>query len=161
MNQQYTNELTPEIKAQQAKSPFTAEEIAAMDDGARAIIVEGRELERKHPVNAIWRIATEGSTTRRGGIVAPVERESKLLLDNGRYASIATAGDIVTYPDGSTAAIVTRAGKASMWKGVGVALVGSVLDNGDEIISTPQGHTYLVTREGIVSGADFLTVTGA
>ena len=161
MNQQYSNEITPEIKAELETSPFTAEEIAAMDDDARTIIAEGRELERKHPVNAIWRIATEGSITRRGGIVAPVERESKLLLDNGRYASIATAGDIVTYSDGSTAAIATSAGKASMCKGVGVALVGSVLDNGDEIISTPQGHVYLVTREGIAPGADFLTVTGA
>ncbi|MBX8460703.1 hypothetical protein K5E19_09575 [Enterobacter sp. RIT637] len=85
MNQQCTNELTPEIKAQQAKSPFTAEEIAAMDDGVRAIIAEGREQERKHLVKA----------------------------------------------------------------------------NGDEIISIPQGHIYLVRRGGITSGEDFLTVTGA
>ncbi|MCV2533842.1 hypothetical protein ACR9HT_08010 [Enterobacter wuhouensis] len=160
MNQQYSNEITPEIKAELETSPFTAEEIAAMDDDARTIIAEGRELERKHLVNAIWRIATEGSITRRGGIVAPVERDSKLLLDNGRYASIATAGDIVTYPDGSTATIATSAGAASMFKGSGVALVGSLLNNGDEIISTPQGHTYLVTLEGIAPGADFLTVTG-
>lgn len=61
-------------------------------------------------IDQFQRIATEGSITRRRGIVDPV---------------------------------------------------GSVLDNGDEIISTPQGHTYLVTREGIVPGADFLTVTGA
>ncbi|WP_236307917.1 PAAR domain-containing protein [Enterobacter bugandensis] len=161
MNQQYSNELTPAILAELAMSPFTAEEIAAMDDGARAIIAEGKELERKHSINAIWRIATVGSITRRGGIVAPVERESKLLLENGRYASTATAGDTVTYPDGSTATIATSAGATSMCNGAGVALVGSVLDNGDEIISTPQGHTYLVTRNGIASGADFLTVTGA
>lgn len=160
MNQQYTNELTPEIKAQLDTSPFTAEEIAAMDDEARAIIAEGRELERKHPVIAILRIATEGSVTRHGGIVAPLERESKLLLDNGKYASIATAGDLVIYQDGSTASIRTSAGRASMYKGICVALVGSELDNDDEIISTPQGHTYLVTREGIASGDDFLTVTG-
>lgn len=147
MNQQYSNELTPAIVAELAMSPFTAEEIAAMDDGARAIIAEGKELERKHSINAIWRIATVGSITRRGGIVAPVERESKLLLENGRYASTAT--------------IATSAGATSMCNGAGVALVGSVLDNGDEIISTPQGHTYLVTREGIAPGADFLTVTGA
>ena len=160
MNQQYTNELTPEILTGLEASPFTAEEIAAMDDDAHAIIAEGRDLKRNHPVNAIWRIATEGSITRRGGIVAPVERESKLLLDNGRYASIATAGDIVTYPDGSTATIATSAGATSMCNGAGIALVGSVLNNGDEIISTPQGHTYLVTLEGIAPGADFLTVTG-
>lgn len=161
MNQQNTNELMPEILTELEASPLTAEEIAAMDDGAGAIIAEGKELERNHPVNAIWRITTEGSITRRGGIIAPVERESKLLLENGRYASIATAGDTGTYPDGSTATIANSAGATSMCNGAGVALVGSVLDNGDEIISTPQGHTYLVTREGIAPGADFLTVTGA
>jgi|AGFS01.1.fsa_nt_gi hypothetical protein len=161
MIQQYTNELTPEVKSELEISPFAAEEIAAMDDEARAIIAEGRELERKHPVIAIWRIATAGSITRRGGIVAPVERGGKLLLDNGRYASIAIVGDIVTYQDGSTATISTSAGAASMLKGAGVALVGSVLSNGDEIISTPQGHAYLVTREGMATGADFLAVTGA
>ncbi|WP_150145188.1 hypothetical protein [Enterobacter bugandensis] len=110
MDQQYSNELTPEIVAELEMSPFTAEEIAAMDQDSRAIIAEGKALEWKHPVNAIWRIATEGNITRCGGIVAPVD---------------------------------------------------SLLDNGDEIISTPQRHTYLVTREGITSGADFLTVTGA
>ncbi|ELQ3994698.1 PAAR domain-containing protein [Enterobacter bugandensis] len=161
MDQQYSNELTPEIVAELEMSPFTAEEIAAMDQDSRAIIAEEKALEWKHPVNAIWRIATEGNITRCGGIVAPVERESKLLLDNGRYASIATAGDIVTCPDGSTATIATSAGATSMCNGADVALVDSLLDNGDEIISTPQRHTYLVTREGITSGADFLTVTGA
>ncbi|MBE4855629.1 hypothetical protein IM311_16320 [Enterobacter cloacae complex sp. P40RS] len=84
MKQQYTKELTPEIKAKQANSPFKTEEIAAMDDGARMIIAEGKKLEFKHPVKA----------------------------------------------------------------------------DGDEIISIPQGHTYLVKRERITSGADFLTVTG-
>lgn len=71
MNQQYTNKLTPEILAGLEASPFTAEEIAAMDDGARAIIVGVRELERKHPVNAIWRIATEGSITPPWGNCCP------------------------------------------------------------------------------------------
>ena len=31
----------------------------------------------------------------------------------------------------------------------------------EEIINSQQGHTYLVMREGIAPGADFLTVTGA
>ncbi|EKS7428878.1 hypothetical protein [Enterobacter cancerogenus] len=161
MSQQYTNKFTPEIKAKLETPPFTSEEISAMDERARAIIAKGCELDRKHPVIAIWRIATEGRITRRGGIVAPVEREGKLLLDDGRYASIAIVGDIITYRDGSIATIASSAGVISMFKGTGVALVGSVIDNGDEIINTPQGHTYMVTREGIAPGADFLTVTGA
>lgn len=158
MDQQCNSELTPEIKNQLEASPFAAKDIAAMEDEALTIIAKGREPEGWHPVNAIWRIATEGSMTRLGGNVAPVELESKLRLDNGRCASIDPDGDSFTYPDGSTA---TSEGKASMYKGAGVVLVGSIFDNDDEIISTPQGHIYLAAREGIVRGADLLTVTGA
>lgn len=65
----------------------------------------------------------------------------------------------MTYPDGSSARIITSAGFAGMYQGRGIALVGSLLDNGDEIISTPQQHGYMVTREGIQPGADFLVST--
>ncbi|WP_405424492.1 hypothetical protein [Pantoea stewartii] len=37
-----------------------------------------------------------------------------------------------------------------------MALVGSQLDNGDEIISTPQGHSWLVRREGVPMCQSFL-----
>ncbi|HAU5637874.1 hypothetical protein [Citrobacter amalonaticus] len=44
---------------------------------------------RQHPVIAIWRIATEGSRTRNGGVVAHVNHDIKLLLDSGKLAGIA------------------------------------------------------------------------
>ncbi len=43
----------------------------------------------------------------------------------------------------------------------GFALVGSMLDNGDKIISTPQGSCYLVARKDVPMAVDFLAVTGA
>lgn len=41
------------------------------------------------------------------------------------------------------------------------ALVGSRFDNGDEIISTPQGSGFLVSQQGVPLPEDFLRVTGA
>ncbi|VAO35237.1 Uncharacterised protein [Klebsiella pneumoniae] len=45
-------------------------------------------------------------------------------------------------------------------QGESMALVGSMLDNGDEIISTPQGCQMFVFREGDALPDGFLTVPG-
>lgn len=158
--QLYTNEFTAELKAEINRSPFSEEELAAMPEDARAIIAEQEAFHRQHPVTAIWRIATAGSQTRLGGVVLPVEREATLLMDDGSYTSVIVEGDCVVYPDGTLATIMTSAGEAFSWRRQGVALVGSLLDNDDEIISTPLGSTYLVTRDGIPPHEDFLTWPG-
>ena len=95
-----------------------------------------------------------------GGMVLPVDREATMLMDDGSYTSLIVEGDCVAYPDGTLATIMTSAGEAFSWRRQGVALVGSLLDNDDEIISTPLGSTYLVTREGIPPHEDFLTWPG-
>ncbi|EOG5486988.1 hypothetical protein ACLE1M_002925 [Enterobacter hormaechei] len=158
--QLYTNEFTAELKAEIDRSPFTYEELAVMPEDARAIIAEQEAFHRQHPVTAIWRIATAGSQTRLGGVVLPVDREATMLMDDGSYTSVIVEGDCVAYPDGTLATIMTSAGEAFSWRHQGVALVGSLLDNDDEIISTPLGSTYLVTREGIPPQEDFLTWPG-
>ncbi|UWF49319.1 hypothetical protein NYP20_29220 [Pseudomonas sp. N3-W] len=58
------------------------------------------------------------------------------------------------YADGSTAWIVTAAGKGNNH----LALVGSYLSNGDEIINTPQGCSLLIAREGVSMAEDFLPI---
>ena len=58
----------------------------------------------------------------------------------------------VLYADGSTAQIITGAGQDNN----DVALVGSMLSNGDEIINTPQGGYVFIAREGVSMGEDFL-----
>ncbi len=64
---QYTNELTPEMLAAFDESPFTAEQLAGMNDEARSLIEKQNAYNLAHPVTAAYLIATEGSLTRNGG----------------------------------------------------------------------------------------------
>ncbi|MNN69693.1 hypothetical protein D3C81_1855040 [compost metagenome] len=73
-------------------------------------------------------------------------------MDNGQKVRGAQKGDSVVYADGSTAQIVTTAGEENSH----LALVGSRLCNGDEIINTSQGICMYVVREGVPMGEDFL-----
>ncbi|MCK8688050.1 hypothetical protein M1M10_32120, partial [Pseudomonas umsongensis] len=73
-------------------------------------------------------------------------------LESGLSVRVALKGDYVRYADGSTAQIITGAGQANN----DVALVGSVLSNGDEIINTPQGGYVFIAREGVSMVEDFL-----
>lgn len=78
--------------------------------------------------------ATHGSKTKNGGLV-------NSQLNNGLKVEghlIAVVGDEVIYSDGSTSKIISGAGKASELEGRAIALVGSRLENGDEIIESLQ-----------------------
>ena len=166
MSQQYTNELTPEVFATLDQCSFTAEQLAEMNDEARAIIDKQNEYVRQHPVTEIYRMAVAGCLTRRGGVGDEfnpnLEEGHKIQLDNGQWASVLTEGCTVTYPDGTQARIVSCAGSQfTSYDGKGIALVNSVLDNGDEIISTPQNNAILVGRAGESMPFDFLVMPGA
>ncbi|TBN98602.1 hypothetical protein EYZ49_12620 [Salmonella enterica subsp. salamae serovar 13,22:z:-] len=164
MMKQYTNELTADVLAEQNESSFSAKELADMSDDARAVVLEQEAFCRAHPVTAIYRVAVAGCLTRRGGTGAEFnpnpEEGYKIRLENGQWVSVLTEGCTVTYPDGSTARIISSAGKQHTYDGRGIALVGSVLDNGDEIISTPQNSLMIVARDGVPMGDDFLAVSG-
>ncbi|ELN4693848.1 hypothetical protein RZ723_005510, partial [Escherichia coli] len=62
--------------------------------------------------------------------------------------------------DGSSARIVSSAGQKATHFEKGLALVGSVLDNGDEIVSTPQDRLVLLSRKGMAEAPDFLAIPG-
>ena len=158
MSQQYTNELTPEILAGMDKSPFTPAQLAEMSDEALPLIQEQDDYARQHPVMAIWRHATTGSLTRNGGVVSSASFDGKIVTGSGEMAGLAMVGDEVTYPDGTTARIASGSGSAVSCGGKGYALVGSQLDNGDEIISTPQCYALLCCRAGETMPDDFLAV---
>jgi hypothetical protein len=166
MDKQFTNALTPEILSSLDKSPFTAAELAEMSEEARALIDEQIVFCQQHPVTAIYRIAVAGSLTHRGGVADEFSTDPndgfKIARDNdnGPLASVLMEGCTVSYPDGTTARIVSSAGSANTFDGRGIALVGSVLDNGDEIISTPQSLGLLVDRAGVAMPEDFLRVSG-
>jgi hypothetical protein len=74
------------------------------------------------------------------------------ILDNGQRVRAAQVGDHVIYGDGLAAQIVTGAGRGNR----NIAVVGSRLSNGDEIINTPYGGALLVVREGVPMAEDFL-----
>lgn len=157
MDRQYNNELTPELLATMDQSPFTAEQLAGMNDETRALIAEKQAYCRQHPVNAIYRIAVDGSLTREGGTVRAAYNGNEIELSDGRKVNVALVGDDVVYPDGRTAKIVTGAGKMTEVNGRGVALVNSRLDNGDEIISTLCDGPMIAGREGEDMPEDFLS----
>src|SRR6185437_10818913 len=93
----------------------------------------------------IYAIATVGARTERGGHVTRVTSRRSVC---GLH--IALVGDIVTYRDGSEAAIIDGAGKLGVDHGRCVALVGSHLSNGDRIVFTPwdNGKSGLFVAEG-------------
>lgn len=156
MDRQYNNELTPEVLATMDQSPFTAEQLAGMNDETRALISDQQEYCGQHPVNALCRITVDGGLTREGGTVRATYNGNEVELSDGRKVNVALVGDDVVYPDGRTAKIVTGAGKMSEVNGRGVALVNSHLNNGDEIVSTLFNGPMLVGREGEKMPEDFL-----
>lgn len=165
MQQQYNNELTPEVLAGLDVSPFSPEDIASMNSDARETVMAQAEYCRQHPVSDIYRVAVAGCITRRGGVGDEINHNpaegDKLQLANGQWVSILTEGCTVSYSDGSKAKIVSSAGaKYTSVNGRGIALVGSQLDNGDEIIGTPQDIYVLLSRNGVSMPQDFLSVSG-
>ncbi|WP_175787676.1 PAAR domain-containing protein [Burkholderia anthina] len=90
--------------------------------------------------------ATVGALTERGGRVTTAT--SGLTLAG---LEVACVGDVVTYDDGSEAAIVDGAGNNHSG-GKPLALVGSRLSNGDTITDSPE-------RQGVASSVVFSVVT--
>lgn len=148
----YTNEASPEFLRTLGNSPFTEQQLADFDEHALAIVNENQAYAKAHPPIAIYRVATEGSQTRNGGVIQHATTPLEFKLDNGQQVRAAQKGDYVVYADGSTAQIVTGAGAGTS----DLALVGSRLNNGDEIINTPQGACLLLAREGVPKAEDFL-----
>ncbi|WP_458131173.1 hypothetical protein [Pseudomonas sp. R3-41] len=148
----YTNEASPEFLLCLDDCPFTKQQLADFDEQSLAIVHQQQTYAKAHPPIAIYRVATEGSQTRDGGVVRQGTAPLEFTLANGDQVRAARKGDLVVYADGSTARIVTTAGEGNSH----VALVGSLLSNGDEIINTPQGKALLIARDGVPKAEDFL-----
>lgn len=154
---QYTNELTPEILASFDKPAFSNEQLSGMTEESQEFLAKQQADLKQHPVIEIYRIAVEGSLTRDGGILKTATVTAEIEISNGQKLRVAQTLDTVVYPDGAKAAVISGAGDAGHnGTGQSVALVGSCLSNGDEIISTPQGRAILVLRRGIPAAKGFL-----
>lgn len=90
------------------------------------------------PVKGRYPVATESSTTERGGCVMAT---GNVVGADGRVALV---GDIVRYPNGTGTRIVSGAGEASVVDGKSMALVGSALENGDRISGSMNDHMVIV-----------------
>lgn len=151
----YTNDVSSEFLSRLDNSPFTEEQLAGFDDKVMAIIHQQQAYAEEHPPCAIYRVATEGSQTRDGGVIQRAAAPLVFTLESGQKVTAAQKGDYVVYADGTTAQIVTGAGQGNS----DLALVGSRLCNGDEIINTPQGAYLFIAREGVSIAEDFLPST--
>ena len=76
--------------------------------------------------------ATHGSKTKNGGLVKASALQSRI-----GGLPIALVGDDVIYADGTISKIISGAGKGCLINGQSAALVGSSLENGDEIVDSP------------------------
>ncbi|NWC95033.1 MULTISPECIES: hypothetical protein [unclassified Pseudomonas] len=148
----YTNDVSPEFLRTLDKSPFTEQQLADFHDDALAVVNQRQAYVKAHPPIGIYRVAAEGSQTRNGGVIQQVTTRMEFKLDNGQQVRAAQKGDYAVYADGSKAQIVTASGEGNSH----LALVGSRLSNGDEIINTPQDGLVFVAREGVLLAEDFL-----
>lgn len=141
--QQYTNDITPEIRESFSQPSYDKDFFALCDNQTRATLEKVNRDAETRALTRLFRFAVVGSLTRNGGVIRHASGNSTA----GGY-KMARVGDKVVYADGSEATIISGAGNARIMQGASAALVGSMLDNGDEIISTPQSRTKRVFREG-------------
>lgn len=95
-------------------------------------ISKAEKLYWNNKPHTIYYVAVHGAKSQNGGLVNTSSTNTKI-----RGLSIARVGDEVIYVDGTTSKIISGAGTACIVDGVPVALVGSRLENGDEIIDSP------------------------
>jgi len=101
------------------------------------------------PAPLAYRLAVRGATTARGGVL----REPSSTWEVAEHLGKAGAeGDLIHYPDGSTARIVSGLGLVDRPDFAPLAFVGSELDNGDTITDSPE-------RQGMASSAVFTVVS--
>ncbi len=153
---QHTNDITPEIRETHSQSPYDEELSALCDSQTRKEPEEINRCEANRSVAYLFRLAVVGSLTRNGEVIRHVSGTSTA----GGYR-MARAGDKVIYADGREAKIISGADKARVMQGASVALVGSMPDNGDEIIFPPQSSFKRVFREGRELPEGCLTMPGS
>lgn len=154
--QQYTNGITPKIHEAQSQPPYDGEFLSLCNDKTRKELEEINEQYLSRPLAHFFRLAVVGSLTRRDGVI----RHASGGATTGGL-QVARVGDKVVYADGSEATIISGAGNARIMQSASAALVGSMLDNGDELIFTPQSCSKLVFREGRELPEGFLTMPGS
>ncbi|MCX5541830.1 hypothetical protein M3A49_20345 [Paraburkholderia sp. CNPSo 3076] len=87
------------------------------------------------PPKPCWRFALSGSTTARGGVL---REPGGKWRSNGEDIRVGQIGDLISYPDGTTARITSGLALRANRACAQLAYVGSTLDNGDTITHSPE-----------------------
>ncbi|VWB27548.1 hypothetical protein BLA14095_01033 [Burkholderia lata] len=101
------------------------------------------------PAARAYRLAVRGATTARGGALREPSSTWQVTPHLGKAAVL---GDLIHYPDGSTARVISGLGLADRPDFAPLAFVGSELDNGDTITDSPE-------RQGAAVSVVFSVVT--
>lgn len=118
--------------------------------------LKAEQLYYQHRPKTMYYLAVNGSKTKQGGLVKASATQGKI-----GDLSIARIGDDVIYADGTIAKIISGAGKVCIVEGLSAALVGSQLDNGDEIIDSPNRTVAINIFKGETLPEGFLIPEGA
>lgn len=113
--------------------------------------LKAEQLYFQHRPKTLYYFAVNGSKTKNDGLV----KASAIQHTIGGLA-IARVGDEVIYTDGTTSKIISGAGTACIVDGLSVALVGSRLENGDEIIDSPNNSVAINIFKGDKAPKGFL-----
>jgi uncharacterized Zn-binding protein involved in type VI secretion len=95
-------------------------------------IQQAEQLYWDHKPYTKFYAAFNGAKTKKGGLIRASTDTYKV-----KGISLALVGDEAIYADGSTAKIISGAGSAITVHNRSAALIGSPLENGDEIIDSP------------------------
>jgi len=115
--------------------------------------IKAEELYFQHRPKTLYYFAVNGAKTKNNGLV----KASATQYTIGGLA-IARVGDEVIYVDGTTSKIISGAGTACIVDGLSVALIGSQLENGDEIIDSPNNSVAINIFKGDKAPEGFLTL---
>ncbi|WP_371365483.1 PAAR domain-containing protein [Pseudomonas sp. QL9] len=148
----YNNEASIDLLQKLNTPQFTDNEISTFSPEIAVAVRSNQTDLASNPVVAIRRMAAEGSQSKLGGTILKGSSGLTITLRNGTKVTVATVGDRVKYPNGKTARITTGAGRENF----NVALVGSRLENGDEIVNTPQDVALITIRQHTLLEGDFL-----
>lgn len=114
--------------------------------------IKAEQLYFQYKPKTLYHFAVNGAKTRNGGLVNASAVQYKIC-----GLAIALVGDEVIYADGTISKIVSGTGQACMINGKPVALVGSHLENGDEIIDSPNKSFAINIFKGDKVPEGFLT----
>ncbi|KRW39554.1 PAAR domain-containing protein (plasmid) [Acinetobacter baumannii] len=119
---------------------LTFQDLQNLTDDEKAQLLEAEQLYNQQKPKSIYYLAVNGSKTKNGGLVRTLSNKYQL-----EGVSIACVGDEVLYADGTSSKIISGAGDAYLIDGRPAALVGSRVENGDEIVDTTLfSHTIVL-----------------